>query len=211
MKAENADKTNEFEQKLIRQADDDNEKFEERVKVLETQHKKSLDYVEKEKNELERHFLSELKTQKAEFASNLKNVDDKHVLKIQAKMDEFAKIKLDLDGKIERHIESIKQQGDELLEQENTFKRNVKQQLMTKEDELRTEFAEVLKANEDTMRSTFQHEMNLMKNDMQFKIDRSKMVAESLDKDLKREREKTHRIGNILFDKHKHNILFFSQ
>ena len=36
-----------------------------------------------------------------------------------------------------------------------------------------------------------------MKNDMQFKVDRANMVAKSTEEDLKREKEKTHRIGKI--------------
>ena len=85
-----------------------------------------------------------------------------------------------------------------MIEQENEFNRNVKQQLMNKEEELTTNFAQKLKESEDAIRPTLEHQMNVMKNALQFKVERSKMLVESKDEDLKREKGKTHRIGNIL-------------
>ena len=195
MKGELSEKSNDYEQKLVKQADDDHEKHEEIVRNLETEFKKKLDDIEEEKNKLERYFLSELKSQKAEFDSKLRNVDDRHKLNIQAKKDEFAKVQLELEGNIKKHLQSIKDLKDEVIEQENQFNRNLKQQLMNKEDELTTNFAQKLKEAEDGLRDTFQHEVNVMKNDMQFKVDRANMVAKSTEEDLKREKEKTHRIG----------------
>jgi len=198
IKKEQSEKMNDFEQKLEKQAEEDNEKYEERVRVLENQHKKKVDNVEEEKNALERHYLAELKSQKSEFDSNLRNVDERHKLNIQAKKDEFTKLKLDLDAKNERLQQSIKKLEDDAIEQENEFNRNVKEQLMHKEDELTTNFAQKLKASEEELKGTFQHEINVLKNDMQFKIDRTKMTLESKEEDLQREMEKNHKIVNDL-------------
>jgi len=198
IKGELSEKINDYEQKLLKQADDDHDKLEEIVRNLESEFKKKLDDVEEEKNGLERHFLSELKSQKVEFNNKLRNIEDRHKLNIQAKKDEFAKAKRELEGNIEKHLQSIKDLKDEMIEQENEFNRNIKQQLTNKEDELTTNFAQKLKKAEDELKDTFQHEVNVMKNDMQFKIDRANMAAKSTEEDLKREKEKTHRIVNDL-------------
>merc|ERR1719499_2218732 len=198
MKKELEEQKNDYEQKLSRQGEDDEERYQQETTALKNNQKRELESLEKEKQDYERKCLSELKTLKAEYNNSLENVDDRHKLELEKVKDEQKIEKLDLEDKIEKGTDTIKKLKEASAAREAEFETSLKDELNKKEKALSAEFNKLMEETKEFMNQNFLAVLNVTEKDLQFKKETSQRACATLEVELEREKAKSQKIANDL-------------
>ena len=154
-----------------------------------------LDDLEDAKQDYERKYLSELKSIKADFSRSLNTSDDKYKLDLQAETDDHTIKKLDLEARIERDTDTIKQLKNESAAREAQFVRTMKEELNKKENEMSIQFDKEMEETKEKLNHTFVAKLTMTETDWQFQIETSNREREALEKELEREKQMSRKNG----------------
>ena len=180
---------------FIIQGEDDHERFKQETMNLKKKHKSELDDLEGAKQDYERKYLSELQSIKADFNRSLNIADDKYKLDLQAETDDHASKKLDLEARIERDTDTIKQLKNESVAREAQFVRTMKEELNKKENEMSIQLDKEMEETKESMNHNFVAQLNMTETDLQFQIETSNRECEALEIELERVKQISRRNG----------------